>query len=127
MIYNNTARLGKGIREVNQVPDPSVVAGRWGLLPAGAFPVCVDLDTAMVGYMQVTPQTGHNPLSGDSGRGIVQTLSTYGAGNDGQRLLSAPAANSQEWVTQILFMADGSLYTRTRTNAEKWKAFVKRW
>ncbi|HBZ9867374.1 TPA: hypothetical protein MND73_004304 [Salmonella enterica subsp. houtenae] len=127
MIYSNTVVLGKVIRNVLQVPDPQVVAGRWGLLPSDRFETCVALDTAMVGYMQVTPQTAGNPQSGSGAWGIVQTLSTYGAGDDGKRSLGAPPRGSQEWVTQILFMADGSLYTRTRTNEEAFKPFVKRW
>ncbi|HAB4051794.1 TPA_asm: hypothetical protein GBY29_18700, partial [Salmonella enterica subsp. diarizonae] len=125
MIYTATM-LGDSTLNVTQVPDPSVVAGRWGLLPAGRFPECISLDTAMVGFMLVTPDTTGNPASGEDAYGIAWTLSTMGAGNDGQRCIPERAVD-QEWITQILFMADGSLYERVRTNKMAFTKFVKRW
>ncbi|ECI4647696.1 hypothetical protein ID80_005075 [Salmonella enterica subsp. enterica serovar Ball] len=126
MIYTETDMPGIGTSDVTEVPDPAVVAGRWGLLPAGRFPQCDDLDTAMVGYMLVTPQTTGNPQSGEDAYGIVWTLSTAGAGSDGRRCIPVQAVD-QEWITQVLFMADGSLYERVRTNNAAFTAFVKRW
>ncbi|ECI4647636.1 hypothetical protein ID80_004201 [Salmonella enterica subsp. enterica serovar Ball] len=126
MIYTTAGIPGSSARSDTQIPDPAVVAGRWGLLPAGRFPACASLDTAMVGYMLVTPQTTGNPQSGEKAYGIVRTLSTAGAGSDGRRCIPVQAVD-QEWITQALFMADGSLYERIRTNNASFTAFVKRW
>ncbi|EDG3206428.1 DUF977 family protein [Salmonella enterica] len=79
-----------------------------------------------VGYMTVTPDTKGNPQSGDVAFGMVQTLDSLGAGNDGQKVIPAVGA-AKEWITQILFMADGSLYTRARVNNNGFQPFVKRW
>ncbi|EDV5020544.1 hypothetical protein ID80_000998 [Salmonella enterica subsp. enterica serovar Ball] len=126
MIYTETDTLGGGTSDITEVPDPAVVAGRWGLLPAGRFPQCDDLDTAMMGYMLVTPDTRGNPQSGETAFGMAWTLSTMGAGNDGRRSIPVQAVD-QEWITQVLFMADGSLYQRVRTNKTAFTTFVKRW
>lgn len=126
MIYTDTSTFGGEDQNVTQVPDPSVVAGRWGLLPAGRFPACDDLDTAMVGYMLMTPETRGNPVSGEGAYGIAWTISSMGAGSDGQRRIPVKAVD-QEWITQTLLMADGSLYQRVRTNKTAFTKFVKRW
>ncbi|EIL4580686.1 hypothetical protein LLW77_000361 [Salmonella enterica] len=103
-----------------------LISGRFGLLHAKDAPVCASLDTAMIGYMFVTPNTQGNPQSGDMAFGMVQTLDSFGAGNDGQRTVP-PVGSVKEWITQILFMADGSLYTRTRVNNNAFQPFIKRW
>ncbi|EBY1700119.1 hypothetical protein DU083_22225 [Salmonella enterica subsp. enterica serovar Javiana] len=126
MIYANTPVLGSVEKHEQQIPDPSVVAGRWGLLPAGKFPACANLDTAMVGYMLVTPSTIGNPQSGAAAYGIAWTIATLGAGDDGRRRLPSPAVD-QEWITQVLLMGDGSLFERVRTNRLAFTPFVKRW
>ncbi|HBL9998245.1 TPA: hypothetical protein LT059_002752 [Salmonella enterica subsp. enterica serovar Kodjovi] len=110
-------------------PTPNLselIAGRFGLFHAKDAPVCNNLDTATVGYMTVTPDTNGNPQSGDMAFGMVQTLNSLGAGDDGQKVIP-PVGGSKEWITQILFMADGSLYTRARVNNNSFQPFVKRW
>ncbi|EDQ7909940.1 hypothetical protein CFL29_005272 [Salmonella enterica] len=80
----------------------------------------------MIGYMLVTPDTKGNPQSGDLAYGQVQTLDSFGAGNDGQRTLP-PVGEIKEWVMQIVLMADGSMYSRNRINNGAFQPFVKRW
>ncbi|EEP6115467.1 hypothetical protein HBC34_002898 [Salmonella enterica] len=125
MIIPNTNTLGEqsGQSALNLA---DLISGRFGLLHANDAPVCANLDTAMVGYMAITPDTRGNPQSGNQAFGMVQTLDSLGAGDDGQRTLP-PVGGSKEWVIQILLMADGSLYTRYRVNNGKFSSFVKRW
>lgn len=116
-----------GAQTGQPVPNlAELIAGRFGLLHAKDAPVCNNLDTAAVGYMTVTPDTNGNPQSGDMAFGMVQTLNSLGAGNDGQKVIP-PVGGAKEWITQILFMADGSLYTRARVNNNSFQPFVKRW
>ncbi|EBG0124357.1 hypothetical protein FIF56_12630 [Salmonella enterica subsp. enterica] len=125
MITVNTNTLGAQTGQ----PTPNLaelIAGRFGLFHAKDAPVCNNLDTATVGYMTVTPDTKGNPQSGDVAFGMVQTLDSLGAGNDGQKVIP-PVGAAKEWITQILFMADGSLYTRARVNANGFQPFIKRW
>lgn len=103
-----------------------LIAGRFGLFYAKDAPVCEDLDTAKVAYMSVTPDTKGNPQSGPMAYGNLQTLDSLGAGEDGQRKIP-PVGATKEWVTQVLFMADGSLYTRARVNNNPFQPFIKRW
>ncbi|EAA4186796.1 hypothetical protein QF20_002277 [Salmonella enterica subsp. enterica] len=103
-----------------------LIAGRFGLFHAKDAPVCTNLDTARVGYMAVTPDTKGNPQSGNMAFGMVQTLDSLGAGEDGQRPVP-PVGDIKEWITQILFMADGSMYTRARVNNNGYLPFIKRW
>ncbi|EBD6450487.1 hypothetical protein DWE95_12000 [Salmonella enterica] len=125
MIIPNTNTLGEqsGQSALNLA---DLISGRFGLLHANDAPVCVNLDTAMIGYMLVTPDTKGNPQSGDQAFGMVQTLDSLGAGDDGRRTLP-PVGGSKEWVIQILFAADGSLYTRYRVNNGRFSPFIKRW
>ncbi|EHG9339365.1 hypothetical protein J6F59_001901 [Salmonella enterica] len=125
MIIANTNTLG----EQTGQPAPNLadlIAGRFGLLHAKDAPVCTNLDTAMVGYMLITPDTVKNPQSGDSAYGMVRTLDSLGAGDDGQKIIP-PTGGTKEWITQILLMADGSLYTRCRVNNNAFLQFIKRW
>ncbi|EDQ8489480.1 hypothetical protein GQ231_003226 [Salmonella enterica] len=125
MITVNTNTLGAQTGQ--PVPNlAELIAGRFGLFHAKDASVCTHLDTATVGYMTVTPDTKGNPQSGDVAFGMVQTLDSLGAGNDGQKVIPAVGA-AKEWITQILFMADGSLYTRARVNNNGFQPFVKRW
>ncbi|EAA6839872.1 hypothetical protein DRX19_02225 [Salmonella enterica subsp. enterica] len=124
MIITNTNTLGEQSGQTTAI-RPNL-AGRFGLFHADDAPACENLDAAMVGYMFVTPDTQGNPQSGNQAYGMVQTLDSFGAGNDGQRTVP-PVGSVKEWITQILFMADGSLYTRTRVNDGAFKPFVKRW
>ncbi|EBU3912552.1 hypothetical protein CWK15_14035 [Salmonella enterica] len=128
MITTNTNTLGaQGGQSTPSVPGlAELIAGRFGLLHAEDAPFCPDLDTAIVGYMTITPDTKGNPQSGDFAYGQVQTLDSLGAGNDGQKLIP-PVGGAKEWITQILLMADGSLYSRSRVNANGFQPFIKRW
>ncbi|ECW0050677.1 hypothetical protein F3P81_14160 [Salmonella enterica subsp. enterica] len=126
MILTNTNTLGAQTRQ-SAVPNlAELIAGRFGLLHAEDAPICTNLDTAMVGYMLITPDTKGNPQSGNLAYGQVQTLDSLGADNDGQKVIP-PVGGTKEWITQILFMADGSLYTRARVNENAFLPFVKRW
>lgn len=125
MIAVNSNTLGaQGGQPAPNLAD--LIAGRFGLFHAKDAPVCNNLDTAAVGYMTVTPDTNGNPQSGDMAFGMVQTLNSLGAGNDGQKVIPL-VGGAKEWITQILFMADGSLYTRARVNNNSFQPFVKRW
>lgn len=128
MIMTNTNTLGEQSGQATATTPnlADLISGRFGLLHAKDAPVCASLDTAMIGYMFVTPNTQGNPQSGDMAFGMVQTLDSFGAGNDGQRTVP-PVGSVKEWITQILFMADGSLYTRTRVNNNAFQPFIKRW
>lgn len=126
MILTNTNTLGAQTGQ-SAVPNlAELIAGRFGLLHAEDAPVCTNLDTAMVGYMLITPDTKGNPQSGNLAYGQVQTLDSLGAGDNGQKVIP-PVGGAKEWITQILFMADGSLYTRARVNENAFLPFVKRW
>ncbi|EBR2686885.1 hypothetical protein GJ842_19685 [Salmonella enterica] len=128
MIITNANTLGEQSGQATATTPnlADLISGRFGLLHAKDAPVCASLDTAMIGYMLVTPDTQNNPQSGDMAFGMVRTLDSFGAGDDGQRTVP-PVGSVKEWITQILFMADGSLYTRTRVNDGAFKPFVKRW
>lgn len=125
MIIPNTNTLGEqsGQSALNLAGQ---ISGRFGLLHAKDAPICANLDTAMVGYMAITPDTQGNPQSGDQAFGMVQTLDSLGAGDDGQRTVP-PVGGTKEWIIQVLFMADGSLYTRYRVNNGRFSPFIKRW
>ncbi|HFE7541951.1 TPA: hypothetical protein ACGADT_003233 [Salmonella enterica subsp. enterica serovar Newport] len=125
MITVNTNTLGAQ----TGLPAPNLadlIAGRFGLFHAKDAPFCDNLDTAMMGYMMITPGTKGNPQSGDMAFGMVQTLDSLGADNDGQKVIP-PVGGAKEWITQILLMADGSLYSRSRVNANDFQPFIKRW
>lgn len=125
MIIPNTNTLGEqsGQPALNLA---ELISGRFGLFHAEDAPVCANLDAAMVGYMAITPDTKGNPQSGNMAFGMVQTLDSLGAGDDGRRTLPS-VGGSKEWVIQILLMADGSLYNRYRVNNGKFSPFIKRW
>lgn len=125
MIIANTNTLGEqsGQPALNLA---ELVAGRFGLFYAEDAPVCANLDTAISGYMTVTPDTKGNPQSGNLAYGMVQMLNSLGAGTDGRRAIPA-TGGTKEWITQILLMADGSLYTRCRVNNNAFQSWVKRW
>ncbi|EGG3070876.1 hypothetical protein MOR33_004734 [Salmonella enterica] len=121
--YTNTL----GAQSGQPAPDlAEVVAGRFGLFHAKDAPVCENLDNAMVAYMAITPDTKGNPQTGNMAFGIVQTLDSLGAGDNGQKVIPS-VGGAKEWITQILFMADGSLYTRARVNNNAFQPFIKRW
>ncbi|EAS5299209.1 hypothetical protein MKM07_002883 [Salmonella enterica] len=125
MITVNTNTLGAQTGQ----PAPNLadlIAGRFGLFAANGAQICTNLDVAMVGYMMIIPDTKGNPQSGDMAYGMVQTLDSLGAGNDGQKVIP-PVGAAKEWITQILLMADGSLYTRSRVNNGAFQPFIKRW
>lgn len=123
MIIVNSNTLGA---PAGSAPGIASLAGKFGLFHAGDAPVCANLNTATVGYMKITPDTKGNPQSGSMAYGMVQTLDSLGAGDDGQRVIPA-VGSAKEWIAQILFMADGSMYTRFRVNNNAFQAFVKRW
>ncbi|EEI6040121.1 hypothetical protein GWF43_08830 [Salmonella enterica] len=125
MIIPNTNTLGEqsGQSVLNLA---ELMAGRFGLFHAHDAPVCANLDTATVGYMTITPDTKGNPASGDAAYGMVQTLDSLGAGDSGRRVIP-PVGGTKEWIIQVLFMGDGSLYTRCRVNNGVFLPFVKRW
>ncbi|EHJ3655070.1 hypothetical protein J9T75_000205 [Salmonella enterica] len=126
MILTNTNTLGAQTRQ-SAVPNlAELIAGRFGLLHAEDAPICTNLDTAMVGYMLITPDTKGNPQSGNLAYGQVQTLDSLGAGDNGQKVIP-PVGGAKEWITQILLMADGSLYSRSRVNENGFQPFIKRW
>ncbi|EIX5506254.1 hypothetical protein MKO94_002607 [Salmonella enterica] len=125
MITVNTNTLGAQTGQ----PAPNLadlIAGRFGLFAANGAQICTNLDVAMVGYMMIIPDTKGNPQSGDMAYGMVQTLDSLGAGNDGQKVIP-PVGAAKEWIKQILLMADGSLYTRSRVNNGAFQPFIKRW
>ncbi|EEN5589354.1 hypothetical protein [Salmonella enterica] len=125
MIIANTNTLGAQAGQ--PAPDlADLIAGRFGLFHAKEAPVCTNLNTATAGYMMITPATKGNPQSGDMAYGMVQTLDSLGAGDDGQKAIP-PVGGAKEWITQILLMADGSLYSRSRVNANGFQPFIKRW
>ncbi|ECE6803539.1 hypothetical protein DSG34_04125 [Salmonella enterica subsp. diarizonae] len=128
MIIPNTTTLGEQSGQTTATAPnlANLISGRFGLFHASDAPVCVNLDAAIVGYMAITPDTKGNPQSGNQAFGMVQTLDSLGAGDDGQRTVP-PVGGTKEWVIQILFMADGSLYTRYRVNNGRFSPFIKRW
>ncbi|WBQ81096.1 hypothetical protein PEE20_16180 [Salmonella enterica subsp. enterica serovar Bispebjerg] len=125
MIIPNTTTLGaqNGQPALNLA---DLIAGRFGLFHAKDAPECENLDTAMVGYMKITPDTKGNPQTGAMAYGNLQTWDSFGAGEDGQRIVNQTGV-TKEWIAQILFMADGSLYTRNRINDGPYLPFIKRW
>ncbi|EHJ3657143.1 hypothetical protein J9T75_002336 [Salmonella enterica] len=126
MILTNINTLGAQTGQ-SAVPNlAELIAGRFGLFAANGAPICTNLDTAMMGYMMIIPVTKGNPQLGDFAYGMVQTLDSLGAGDNGQKVIP-PVGGAKEWITQILFMADGSLYTRARVNENAFLPFVKRW
>lgn len=124
MIITNANTLGE--QSGQSALNLADLSGRFGLFYVNDATVCENLDTAMIGYMLVAPDTKGNPQSGDQAFGMVQTLDSLGAGDDGRRTVP-PVGSVKEWITQILFMVDGSLYTRTRVNDGAFKPFIKRW
>ncbi|END3473495.1 hypothetical protein ABL142_002318 [Salmonella enterica] len=125
MITVNTNTLGA----LTGQPAPNLadlIAGRFGLFHAKDAPFCDNLDAAMMGYMMITPNTKGNPQSGDMAFGMVQTLDSLGAGDGGQKVIP-PVGGAKEWVTQVILMADGSLYSRARVNNMAFQPFIKRW
>ncbi|EHK1059208.1 hypothetical protein R4U18_001617 [Salmonella enterica] len=128
MIIPNANTLGEQSGQTAATPPnlADLISGRFGLFYADDAPVCENLDTAMIGYMLVTPDTKGNPQSGALAYGQLQTLDSFGAGNDGQRTLP-PVGEIKEWVMQIVLMADGSMYSRNRINNGAFQPFVKRW
>ncbi|ECG8814126.1 hypothetical protein FOE31_20240 [Salmonella enterica] len=128
MIILNSNTLGEQSGQTAATPPnlADLISGRFGLFYADDAPVCENLDTAMIGYMLVTPDTKGNPQSGALAYGQVQTLDSFGAGNDGQRTLP-PVGEIKEWVMQIVLMADGSMYSRNRINNGTFQPFIKRW
>lgn len=128
MIILNSNTLGEQSGQTTAtLPNlADLISGRFGLLHAEDAPVCENLDTAMIGYMLVTPDTKGNPQSGDLAYGQLQTLDSFGAGNDGQRTVP-PVGETKEWVMQIVLMADGSMYSRNRINNGTFQPFVRRW
>lgn len=123
MIITNSNTLGEPAEMQLAL---AALAGRFGLFYAKDAPVCENLDTAIAGYMTITPDTKGNPQSGNLAYGMVQTLDSLGAGAGGRRAIPA-TGGTKEWITQILLMADGSLYTRCRVNNLPFQPFVKRW
>ncbi|ENM6343161.1 hypothetical protein AB8H83_001061 [Salmonella enterica] len=127
MIILNSNTLGEQSGQTAATPpNLADLSGRFGLFHANDAPVCENLDAAMIGYMLVTPDTKGNPQTGILAYGMVQTLDSFGAGNDGQRTLP-PVGEIKEWVMQIVLMADGSLYSRNRINSNTFQPFLKRW
>lgn len=128
MIILNSNTLGEQSGQTAATPPnlADLISGRFGLFYADDAPVCENLDTAMIGYMLVTPDTKGNPQSGALAYGHLQTLDSFGAGNDGQRTLP-PVGETKEWVMQVVLMADGSMYSRNRINNGAFQPFVKRW
>ncbi|EGO2818966.1 hypothetical protein ITU92_003108 [Salmonella enterica] len=128
MIIPNANTLGEQSGQTAAAPPnlADLISGRFGLFYADDAPVCENLDTAMIGYMLVTPDTKGNPQSGALAYGQLQTLDSFGAGNDGQRTLP-PVGEIKEWVMQIVLMADGSMYSRNRINNGTFQPFIKRW
>lgn len=128
MIILNSNTLGEQSGQTAATPPnlADLISGRFGLFYADDAPVCENLDTAMIGYMLVTPDTKGNPQSGALAYGHLQTLDSLGAGNDGQRTLP-PVGEIKEWVMQVVLMADGSMYSRNRINNGAFQPFVKRW
>ncbi|EHL2774550.1 hypothetical protein KCE64_005400 [Salmonella enterica subsp. enterica serovar Hvittingfoss] len=126
MITVNSNTLGAQPGQ-SAAPDlADLIAGKFGLLHAKDAPECADLDTAIVGYMKVTPATKNNPQTGELAYGNLRTLDSLGCGDDGARMIP-PTGSPKEWVMQIVLMADGSLYTRCRINDGAFGAFIKRW
>ncbi|EED3050287.1 hypothetical protein QG11_23815 [Salmonella enterica subsp. enterica serovar Virchow] len=126
MITVNTNTLGAQSGQSAAPNLADLIAGRFGLLHAEDAPICDNLDNAIIGYMTITPDTKGNPQSGDFAYGQVQSIDSLGAGNDGQKVIP-PVGGSREWITQILLMADGSLYSRSRVNNGSFQPFIKRW
>ncbi|ECW3056303.1 hypothetical protein F3X21_00700 [Salmonella enterica] len=126
MIIPNTNTLGEQSGQAAAAPNLAELSGRFGLFYAGDASICADLGAATVGYMAVAPGTKGNPQTGEQAYGMVQTLDSFGAGSDGRRAVP-PVGELKEWVMQILFMVDGSLYTRSRINAGEFPPFIKRW
>ncbi|EKS0039549.1 hypothetical protein QA102_002409 [Salmonella enterica] len=128
MIILNSNTLGEQSGQTAATPPnlADLISGRFGLFYADDAPVCENLDTAMIGYMLVTPDTKGNPQSGALAYGHLQTLDSFGAGNDGQRTVP-PVGETKEWVMQVVLMADGSMYSRNRINNGTFQPFIKRW
>lgn len=126
MIIANTNTLGAQSGQSAAPNLADLIAGRFGLFHAEDAPICDNLDNAIIGYMTITPDTKGNPQSGDFAYGQVQTLDSLGAGDDGQKIIP-PVGGAKEWITQVILMADGSLYSRARVNNMAFQPFIKRW
>ncbi|EEF0620062.1 hypothetical protein DEI02_07120 [Salmonella enterica subsp. enterica serovar Freetown] len=105
--------------------DLSFLGGIFGGIPAGPIEDCTNTNTALIGWSKLTPDTKNHPDAA-TGHGIMQTIDTQGAGQDGRRHLPADTI-MQEWVFQQAFLTDGSLITRQRINKMAWTPWVKRW
>ncbi|EEM6320239.1 hypothetical protein Q1B84_001523 [Salmonella enterica] len=123
MITTNTNTLGAPAEMQIAL---EALSGRFGLFYAEDAPVCEDLNSAIVGYVSITPDTHGNPQSGELAYGNVQTLDSLGAGADGRKVIPE-TGGAKEWITQVAFMADGSLYSRIRVNNNAFQSWVKRW
>ncbi|EDQ6557359.1 hypothetical protein S675_005726 [Salmonella enterica subsp. enterica] len=91
MIIPNTTTLGEQSRQATATTPnlADLISGRFGLLHAKDAPICENLDTAMIGYMLVTPDTKGNPQSGDLAYGQCRRL-----------IHSAPAMTDSEQSRQ---------------------------
>ncbi|EDV2802258.1 hypothetical protein CSN22_003903 [Salmonella enterica subsp. diarizonae] len=126
MIIPNTNTLGVPFGQSATPNLADLIAGKFGLFHAKDAPECADLNTARTGYMKVPPDSKNNPQSGELAYGNLQTWDSLGCGDSGDRQIP-PVGGAKEWVNQILFMADGSLYTRARVNDGAFQPWIKRW
>lgn len=105
--------------------DITQIAGRFGALPAGTLDTVRSFNTARIGVMRATRAVSGAP-DASWPWGFLQTVSSAGAGNDGQRNLSLPLA-ATEIVIQHFLSTSGALYSRTAFGSAGFTPWKKIW
>lgn len=111
--------------------DPSDIAGRFGAFPAGEMETIDDMDIAPVGpyvvrkggepnYMKATK----NIPSDAQPYGMLLTISSHGAGQDGRRRITKPLQDN-EFVMQLYFDTSLTLFTRSGSGKDGFTPWKK--
>ncbi|EFB0319268.1 hypothetical protein HGH08_003896 [Salmonella enterica] len=104
-----------------EIPDIDIaqIAGRFGGFPVGEMETIDDMDTAPVGPYVVREvegpgykKTTKNTPTGAQPWGVVLTISSAGAGEDGRRRITKPLPDD-EFVYQLYFDTSLALFTRS--------------
>ncbi|EOF6137706.1 hypothetical protein ACK1C2_004277 [Salmonella enterica] len=112
-------------------PDPTDIAGRFGVDTTGALPLIADINLAPVGpatargvaeagYSVVTKNIPPNAQPW----GLIVTWSSAGAGADGRRCLTSPLLPG-ECVFQFYFDTTQQLFTRGGSDTGGFSAWQK--
>lgn len=105
--------------------NPAHIAGHFGAMASGEFPVVRDFDRAQVGFMKADTNVSGSPFPSWPWGGLW-TISSEGAGADGRRFLSAPL-HDEEIVLQLFYSTGNTLYSRTGLGKAGFTSWQKRW